>query len=1314
MKEIPDFDIELSQAMDYIMGSDLAGKAFDDPPFSQYTNVLRLLVQDVDRLADNCHMPEFTNHALPHICSVVRRASEWGVSAGWLELLSGQEAGFLLLALVIHDIGMLSQDAQDLPQKDRLSNMKGFSDISNWVRRTHVIRLENLIKRLLKEADGSVNWNNLEDEMQVVIGMAASHQSWEWEKNFISHRKSIRALGLSEEKIAALNAIIAVCDLLDEDANRCDTITLIKYKHGTMENMAHWMRHALTVEVDGVRNHTVTVTFRKLLPSEKKHEKIYRALRNHYRLVKLYNNRLQTIGAQIDNIVFQPMDGLPELVDEVSVELQKIWVNLPEFEDYVVEQLLSTFMPEALNQDNGDKKMRKRLDALGLETIDLSQETFFIEPETVYFSDERILFEKKAFHNRLKYIKQQVDAAYLDRNIGKVRHLCRIVLQDWKEEVLLQDIYWLFVYLIVFQKNIYELYEVERVYENQLEARRRTENRNNHKLKTEGAYQPLLDVLFCLQDLCTGAEWYAKYREHIKNGSYDKLVCDDATELLLETIVGLLWYYDSAENDWAEIADELIRRIPDDLSTKLREYKTRLKKQTKIIYHADNKELNSMRKNSFDPLEKAWIDFWQEDWKKQKENIPDMSRMGNRDPDYREAIQAYFNLVRRDIRLYEEFEDLGSEKPEETPKDSPPELLAGENDQKIKPMMVEPPEEDNRLDDTDEESEFEERECEIGVFRFQRIVSEQRLSIFEEQRNSCMEQILLKCMRKPNNSQNERIGLLSLLALRTLNALRYWNLWQYIETIRFQTRIEYMNGVYLDEDGAYCGDKHALTDCCKHYIQGLNREELTEEERKKLIYFMETYNKEGIDDIVDFITKKSVPIQWPFAIKLVDAFAPHISGQHINELLPWLIRYDKAYKGQFRYINTKQYVFLQYWFDKIREDDWENIKILIAPVFNHQTSMISNEKMISVFWNYAPWNLCMHYLEKMKEFPDNVRKSWQIYSAVISLSQRKNKNVNDLHIFMNEIEADLNRKINQKQCKDDFKEHASDMKRNYEEVQKLIDVENLSQLEPVDLTMIRKVLDEMEHHIEKMGSLGSYDRALINPVREAFTNKNWKVDDIEQEKQIADRIFNVINKYRTKQIFVWYYRDFCDLLVAMENTGSDEICEYINRLAIQNLLRSDFREETDEYGKDGPYQTFRFQVKTKNEYYIAVILLLVSGVTEIQRKNIPEVIEYTLSALQTDEPVLYNYAMVIFSYFYLQEEGEKESISLAAEGLQFIAGRLLAGKRYVAEKKEDSITEYVRLAINAMQESEKWFGKHGFKQKAESNLAYKRMFAAFF
>ena len=131
MKKVPDFDIELSQATDYIMESPLAKRAFSDPPFPQYTNILRLLIQSVDRLADNCHMPEFTNHALPHICSIVRRASEWAVEDGWLYELSQQEIGYLLLALVIHDIGMLSQDAQDLPDEDKTSNMKGLADLAN-------------------------------------------------------------------------------------------------------------------------------------------------------------------------------------------------------------------------------------------------------------------------------------------------------------------------------------------------------------------------------------------------------------------------------------------------------------------------------------------------------------------------------------------------------------------------------------------------------------------------------------------------------------------------------------------------------------------------------------------------------------------------------------------------------------------------------------------------------------------------------------------------------------------------------------------------------------------------------------------------------------------------------------------------------------------------------------------------------------------------------------------------------------------------------------------------------------------------------
>ena len=127
MKEIPDFDIERSQSVDYIMGSGLAKKAFEEPPFKNYANILKELIESIDRLADNCHMPEFTNHAMPHVCGMVKRASEWGENDGWLGTASPLEAACLLMALVIHDIGMLSRDSRDIPDSEREKYLKGLS-----------------------------------------------------------------------------------------------------------------------------------------------------------------------------------------------------------------------------------------------------------------------------------------------------------------------------------------------------------------------------------------------------------------------------------------------------------------------------------------------------------------------------------------------------------------------------------------------------------------------------------------------------------------------------------------------------------------------------------------------------------------------------------------------------------------------------------------------------------------------------------------------------------------------------------------------------------------------------------------------------------------------------------------------------------------------------------------------------------------------------------------------------------------------------------------------------------------------------------
>lgn len=325
MKQIPDFNIELAQSVDFILGSSLARKAMENPPYHNFTNILVDIIENIDRLADNCHMPEFTNHAMPHICSIVKRASEWGETDGWLDKLEPKEAAYLLMALLLHDIGMLSQDVQDLPEEEQAKFMKGCSDIPNWVRRTHVLRINKLTKRLLQEYRNKDM--ELDRHLDVIIGMAASHAKWPWNHGFHLDEDICTGVGVKAEHVWAMSAVIAVCDLLDEDSNRCDTVTLIRHRHGSMENMAHWIRHAITESVVGVKNKTVVVKFRKLLPSSKEHETVYRALRNHYRLIKLYNNVLKELDAEILHIDFIPNDGIPEFEDEVSENL-RIWQKI--------------------------------------------------------------------------------------------------------------------------------------------------------------------------------------------------------------------------------------------------------------------------------------------------------------------------------------------------------------------------------------------------------------------------------------------------------------------------------------------------------------------------------------------------------------------------------------------------------------------------------------------------------------------------------------------------------------------------------------------------------------------------------------------------------------------------------------------------------------------------------------------------------------------------------------------------------------------------------------------------------------------------
>jgi len=366
-RPLPDPEISLRDARDFIIGSPLARRALLSTQPS-LTLFFHDLLEVVYRLVQSCHLPEFTDHGLPHLCSLIERVSRWelpptagGTSPLLCEILTPDEAAMLLIALLIHDIGMLSQNPGDLPDDAPPLQRKAlWSDVATWVRQTHVARLQKLLHRVMRGRD----YQGLlaSGFFQSAVDIAKSHQRWPWEWS---------GTWTANPRYRGLAAVVAVADLLDEDSARCDTITLLEHREGNLTNRAHWLRHALTenrvvvvkgqIEVQMVKPPGVSNAIRPL----------YSALRNHFRLVLLYETDLKAIDAPITNIDFHRATGLP---DREAASLAD-WDKIDGFatEEAFCYQLLCTFMAPALKDARRiSADTLAALRVASLEDVDLS------------------------------------------------------------------------------------------------------------------------------------------------------------------------------------------------------------------------------------------------------------------------------------------------------------------------------------------------------------------------------------------------------------------------------------------------------------------------------------------------------------------------------------------------------------------------------------------------------------------------------------------------------------------------------------------------------------------------------------------------------------------------------------------------------------------------------------------------------------------------------------------------------------------------------------------------------------------------------
>jgi len=1199
MKEIPGFDMELAQAMDYILGSPLAKRAFVCPPFCNFTNIVTEIIRWIDRLADNCHMPELTNHALPHICSIVKRASEWGESDGWLEEAAPQEAGYLLIALLIHDIGMLSQDSQDVPEDEKLQNMKGLSDVSGWVRRTHVIRTEKLVKNLLKDY---LEDKNLSDHLDVIIGMARSHAKWPWEPDFLTEKDKIAAMGLKEERIGAFNAVIAVCDLLDEDSDRCDTLTLIKHHYGTTENKAHWIRHALTKRVEGVKNHRIAVWFRKL-PSEDPHlDILYRTLRNHYRLVKLYQEKLAVICGEIRHLDFEPGDGIPEEEDEISRKLS-CYHDIPELQYDIIPHLISTFMKEARNQDGGDRQVRKRLDEIELETMDMSGMDDFFHPGALLYPEERVLFGKGTVEEKLTYAYDLAEKAYVNGKIEKLRHICGAVLDLLKpHSVRPGQIYWAITYLLIYEKGDIDFEAAERMHRNDLFSTfRNCPVSIPATIPSADPYQGLLDVLLCFLRPYITSEAVGIYRDYLMEYDYTNLRDDFATMQLARTVIGLFWFWDGKSEIWREISERIRRQVKKNRLAHMLEVQQKcLELQYKILYGSGEITETELTDADYPVLAKAWKHFFEADLESAAKDIRQMLECAEKNPDLFGSVQGYQNMTYLIIEW-------------------------------------------NGIDRDSKAADYRE----TGIRRYHRNAGEQERSEFWQSRKSIIETSLAKNRMEPNNGNAAviRARIIRLISLRKLEALQYWNLGEYLEAVRNEAGWFYDMAVYEDKYGTYQGTAEYLPETVIASIQSLDSKQITKEEMQQLTAKMYYHFPEGYEELVRFLASTPQKCAWSYGIQWLEYFIMDLNPGQLSRILKWLAGpYDAFIRTQKHRRNLGEYEFLWQAAYGFSEDDWNTLYPIIKRVYQNYFLYHSNKKLARKSLEYMPLPLCEEILEMIERWPSEQVKRNVVYESCIRLSQKWGSAINArLHQFVRSCEAE-------------------DPCRLYQDLEQLIDVDNLLERQDIDMEGICRAVEEAMEQLET-ADLSGYDSRFFQKLKEKFTNQNWRLMPEERVFDIIRAFVRLLKSH--KEMSKGYFSDICELFSEIgrmaEKNVKREIAVFFVEEYIVSATEAGAMADHPDYA-DGPLNNFHFDLFGGRKREQDIFSVLVNCMTEIPEQYHETCTRWAWKCLEEDSGVLYYYAVLLISYYYFTETGEVQKTALF--GLLYIRGRLEARGKY--------------------------------------------------
>lgn len=456
----------------------------------------------------------------------------------------------------------------------------------------------------------------------------------------------------------------------------------------------------------------------------------------------------------------------------------------------------------------------------------------------------------------LNYLHDKVEKAYLNGDIGTVKHLCGLAGERLIDNTTIENSGWILTYLITCIKYDSDYYFIKDLYDNKI-----NKSENND-------INVLFDfILKILHPQITNETIESCFNNilNIDGEAYeDRLFM----AILIEKVIEVFWYLNNEKCLWQKISEKFLSVLKEKNKIMLRDTIELLNKRLIIQHGVINDwraEDTNLKNRSYEKSElvnmlaKSWYYFFSDDWVLLDSIIPELIKRIPFESEYFMSLQGLVNMSKRQR-----------------------ELIKGEYS-------------DNTYS---------------SVYRYKRIQLEKPLTVYNFERIVQIEKLNSEIKINPYNSSTQRGEILRLIILTYLDSLKFWDLGSYYQIISNKAQFELSLSLYFNKFGKYCGMIDWGENAIISSIQSNKRDVLKTDEFKILIGVLETQKKESLSNIIEYILFKSKKSEWYSCAEWLELIGDSIPMRYISDVIRWTIEFKNHEDTQKHRFNSQKFNYL--------------------------------------------------------------------------------------------------------------------------------------------------------------------------------------------------------------------------------------------------------------------------------------------------------------------------------------------------------------------------------------------------------------------